>query len=85
MLRLEGTIKRYIGLASDVKPRPATGANIDREHEIPPGSSFLESDTGLIYRWDGFEWRAPAADDLAAILRSIDARLAQLVELTANL
>lgn len=43
---LERSIQRYIGLAADDKP---TDCDI--------GSSFLENDTGRIYRYDGREWR----------------------------
>lgn len=51
-VRLEGTIKRFIGSAGDQKP----GFPANREDSIPPGSSFLEVDTGKIYRWDGYTW-----------------------------
>lgn len=62
--KLEGSIKRWIGLSSDTKP----GTGTDSEgvtvlsSDIPVGSSFLESDTGTIYRWMGTGWIAPAAD-----------------------
>lgn len=83
-IRLEGTTKRWVGLSVDDKPRPTSkspGAT-EFDNQIPAGSSFLESDTGRIYRWNGFEWRAPEPDDLGTILRSIDERLARLVEIT---
>lgn len=87
-VRLEGTIKRFIGSSTDEKPRPSAQygndgqPNVDRD--LPPGSSFLEADTGLIYRWNGLEWVAPApgpSADLIDLLRSIDGRLAQLVDI----
>lgn len=56
MVTLEGTIKRFVGLASDVKPQ-STSAN-----PLPPGSSFLESDTGVIARFNGTQWRVAEPD-----------------------
>jgi hypothetical protein len=62
--KLEGSIKRWIGLSSDRKP----GTGVDAEgvtvlaSDIPPGSSFLETDTGQIYRWTGTAWIAPTID-----------------------
>lgn len=75
---LEGVIKRFIGQSSDAKP--ADG--------VPAGSSFLENDTGKIYRYDGASWKhVEAEDDSVAILQMILmelGRLRQLVELTVN-
>ena len=48
-VRLEGTIQRWAGLSTDAKP----------DHQVitvPAGSSFLELDTGRIYRSSGFAW-----------------------------
>lgn len=87
-VRLEGTIKRFIGTSTDEKPRtPSYGPSrpASTDSDIPPGSSFLESDTGRIYRWSGVEWLAPEPDDLATILRSIDERLARLVEIAGDI
>lgn len=53
-VRLEGTIQRFIGTSQDNKP----GVPADRTMTISAGSSFLEVDTGKIYRWDGFHWNA---------------------------
>ena len=57
-VRLEGSIKRWIGLSTDDKP--ALGHYSDgvivTDGDLPAGSSFLETDTGRIYRWDGREW-----------------------------
>ena len=52
MVRLEGTIQRFIGTSDDTKP----GVPADRTVSVPAGSSFLEVDTGRIYRWDGLGW-----------------------------
>ena len=48
-VRLEGQIKRYIGLSDDAKPDHQT-------ETIQAGSSFLESNTGRIYRSTGSAW-----------------------------
>lgn len=59
--RLEGTIRRYIGTSSDRKPTPGdldplgSGRTLDAT-DVPYGSSFLESDTGAVWRWDGHRW-----------------------------
>lgn len=73
-VKLEGSIKRYIGLASDTKPTPdETGET------LPAGSSFLESDTGRIWRWSGTEWTNYAAqDEPAALLSAIYQELQNL-------
>ena len=47
-VRLEGTVKRFIGSSTDDKPTD----------EVPAGSSFLESNTGAIFRFDGRVWAA---------------------------
>ena len=61
-VKLEGTIKRYLGLSTDTKPMPEVGES------IAAGSSFMETDTGAIYRFDGTAWRAAASDDEVAQL-----------------
>lgn len=51
---LETTIKRFIGLSTDRKPYAApreTG-----EEKPPDGSTFLEADTQMIYRWLADHW-----------------------------
>lgn len=57
MVTLEGSIKRFVGLSSDVKPQSTPDAL------IPAGSSFLESDTGAIARFTGTEWRIASPED----------------------
>lgn len=59
MVRLEGTIKRFIGTSDDTKP----GVPSNRDEELPAGSSFLEVDSGKIYRWDGLGWVVYSALD----------------------
>ena len=65
-VKKEATIARFIGLSTDEKP--FIGQNINREggsvylvaaNDLPAGSSFLESDTGRIFRWNGVEWTYP--------------------------
>ena len=45
-VRLEGPVKRYIGSSTDDKPMD----------DIPSGSSFLETNTQDIFRFDGRMW-----------------------------
>jgi len=62
-VRLEGTIRRYLGLSTDTKPKVGEqfdGAEVTAR-ELPAGSSFLETDTGRILRWDGEAWTYPSA------------------------
>ena len=68
-VRLEGSIKRFIGLSTDEKPVLGTSQLDDRGHEVeitardlPPGSSFMESDTGRVLRWTGELWAFPATN-----------------------
>ena len=64
-VRLESTIKRYIGLSTDIKPAHQTDT-------IPPGSSFLEEDTGLVYRSTGTAWAMhDPGDEQMLVLREI--------------
>lgn len=75
MFRLEGTIKRFIGLSTDKKPRPGhvgeDGIALS-SGDVPAGSSFLETDTGRICRFDGLDWvlHVPL-DEQAATLDAI--------------
>lgn len=55
MTRLETATQRYIGLSSDEKPTS----------NVPAGSSFFESDTFRIARWDGYRWAYPPAEGTA--------------------
>ena len=53
-VKLEGSIKRFSGTSIDVKPRPYSQGGTQADGEtLPAGSSFMELDTGRIYRWDG--------------------------------
>ena len=68
-VRLEGTIQRWVGLSTDIKPDHQTTV-------IPSGSSFLESDTGRIYRSTVNEWAIfPTGDGQSEILSGILAEL----------
>jgi len=74
-VHLESTIKRFIGTSGDVKP----GVPADRDESIPAGSSFLEVDTGRIYRWDGLGWVVAAPlDEQTSWLALIAQQLAVL-------
>lgn len=68
---LEGTTRRYIGRSIDVKPRPGlTGADgvTPTALDILAGSTFLEHDTGVVYRWNGNDWTIPSTQDGALLL-----------------
>lgn len=84
---LEGSIKRFIGLSTDEKPRPgsflADGTELT-ESDIPAGSSFLASDTGAVYRWNGIDWLAADSAEVLE-LRALRGAIADLVaELQRN-
>lgn len=68
-VRLEGNIRRWIGLSTDTKPfvgEQADGLEVTAG-DLPPGSSFLETDTGRIYRYDGAgAWTVAIPEDAAA-------------------
>ncbi len=81
-VRLETTIRRYIGLSTDVKPDGVDAGGISRVNLLPAGSSFLETDTARIYRWDGQHWTyAIDGDESASLLAEILAALVHLCEL----
>ena len=62
-IKLEGTIRRFIGASTDAKPKPGSffdGRTLEAA-DVTAGSSFLETDTGRIYRWDGESWAYPTS------------------------
>ena len=85
MARLENSTARYIGTSVENKPA-ARGISIGSDGvesiiPIPPGSSFLETDTGHIFRFDGNAWvYSPASGDTEALLGAILAELTMLRE-----
>ena len=46
--------------------------------ELPPGSSFLEADTGKIWRYDGRTWQHATGEDRTAEL--LELIIAQMTE-----
>ena len=88
-VRLEGSIRRWVGLSTDDKPSlglQADGRTVGAG-DIPAGSSFLETDTGRIYRWNGADtWTLPGLEGdeqlyvLQALLIEVT-QLRQMVEL----
>lgn len=50
-VKQETNMKRYVGLSSDGKPLPGAA-----EAGPVAGSTFLESDTGKLWRFDGTAW-----------------------------
>ena len=85
-IKLEGSIRRWVGQSTDVKPKPgvqADGSTV-ADTDLPAGSSFLETDTGRIYRWDGaFSWQLalPNPDEQLYVLEAILIELSQLRQL----
>lgn len=60
MVRLAGTIHRYIGSSQEVKPHVgqrdvATGVEL-LASDLPIGSTYLEEDTGLGFVYNGETW-----------------------------
>lgn len=80
-VRLESTIKRYIGNSTD--PKPTFGVVIDgveiTSADLPVGSSFMEADTGHIYRWSGTQWQFGDSPEVIE-LREIKGLLTAFVE-----
>ena len=84
-VRLEGTIRRYIGLSTDEKPvlgLQEDGSTIEAS-ALPAGSSFLESDSGRIYRWNGEAWTLPVAetDEQLYVLQALLMEITQFREM----
>ena len=76
-MRLETTIKRYIGSSTEQKPELA---------QSDAGSSFMEENTGRIARWTGREWVYPPIGETETdLLHVVLERLDTLVELVDNL
>lgn len=63
---LEGSISRFIGLSTDDKPGSLRG-----DTKLPVGSSFFETDTWRIARYDGTLWRYEAENPILAELQDI--------------
>ena len=84
-MKLEGTINRYIGTSKEPKPRPGMiidGATVQAK-DLPAGSSFMEEDTGRVFRYDGIgSWSQE--DQLLDELRGLRSTMeAVLVEMKA--
>lgn len=76
MVRLEGTIKRYIGTSTDEKPTD----------DVPAGSSFLETTTGTVFRFDGRMWiAAPGGEEVSGLLEVVISLLIDVREALYNL
>ncbi len=91
-VRLETKINRYIGLSGDEKPRVGLMLPADENNPngieilpagLPNGSTFLEADTGIIWHWNGSEWRAGTTPQVLELL-AIKSLLATLVEQGAD-
>lgn len=74
-VKLESTIKRFIGKSTDQKPVVGRyfGDVLIQAKDLPPGSTFLEEDFFLadgsqrIARWNGEAWTYPLAPATQAI------------------
>ena len=78
-VKKEATIARFIGLSTDEKPVWDT-EDADTRRKLPAGSSFLEKDTGEIWRFDGQDWWPPAGagESAASVSSTIVSELADL-------
>ena len=77
MAILERSIQRWIGSSSEQKPDNLTEANA--------GSTFMETDTGEVVRWDGHNWINEPLNPLMEtneLLRSLGKKLDTLINLT---
>ena len=85
MVIRETNVCRYIGLSTDEKPQPfrTLDGTLPTATDIPAGSTFLASDTGKIYRWDGSVWAFPIRDDYSAVylMEAINALRAEVAAL----
>jgi len=63
MRRTDVTIHRWMGDSHEPKPLPGLQTDGVVVDSIPAGSSFMEEDTGRIYRWNGLRWNGPVADE----------------------
>ena len=84
-VRLEGTIKRWIGLSTATKPFPGQVRESDGvalgATDVPSGSSFFEADTWRIWRWSGTEWQYTDQNaEIVAYLKTISEQLGKSVE-----
>ena len=83
---LETRTKRFIGHSTDTKPTVGIqlvsdeNARTTTDADLPAGSTFLESDTGDIWRWDGVRWTLPIAENDALLreFRSLREEVAAL-------
>ena len=82
-VRLEGAIKRYLGLSTDTKPAlgyQSDGSTIAAT-DLPAGSSFMETDTGRIYRWNGSDSWTMAVAEADEHLYVLQAMLVEITQL----
>ena len=90
MAVLEGSIKRFIGLSADKKPLRCdeTGAGFETGNPLPAGSSFFETDTWRIARFDGTRWKYEEQDrELVSVLteiRETNKKIQELLEIMCS-
>ena len=75
-VKLYSAPRKYIGLKADTKP-----VTTDSE-TIPTGSTFEESDTGRLFRWNGYAWNLDVTEsDDARILDALHSVLQEMQEI----
>jgi len=84
-MRLLGTINRYIGTATEVKPSvgvydTVTGSLVT-SNDLPAGSTYTEEDTGREWVYNGVDWeidpRSAQTDRIVATLEDGFGKLLQ--------
>ena len=79
-----GSIKRYRGLSTDVKPGRRSETDTEAVQLPPIGSIFTESDTGARYVWTGpWQWLRQEQTVEGLLERLIDVNSHVLSELSA--
>ena len=82
---LKGPQRRFIGTSATPKPYPHDGSGkYDEPNSIPVGSSFFETDTGKMWRWDDDAWaHAPELTQglIYEVLERIEGQLARTNDL----
>lgn len=81
-VRLETSIKRFIGLSTDEKPYPGLilpGGHELTQAEMPPGSSLFTWDTNEVWHWNGLEWVIGETPEVR-VLKDIKGLLGAILE-----
>lgn len=87
--QLTGAQKRFIGHSGDTKPfiGDESGKHL-KPNDLPVGSSFFETDTGRMFRWEDENWKyAPELTQALTyqVLERIEGQLARTNDLLEQL